>query len=194
MLLQSKDLQGIRQLKTVMGKGFDGVEEALVNQVLGVGKEGTVSAASIRGQLNQMPKETASTILGAGKIKQLRALATQIENVDATAIQNPFFKQLLRSNPAKVVGLVVKPGETKGIDAVAAEQIQDRIGVVLPAHDDPHVDAVLTHRWKESLFHFPGFGFPLTLVAFARCVYLGRGDSLAYQACDNRQRQSEHGS
>jgi len=31
-------------------------------------------------------------------------------------------------------------------DPVATEKLEDRIRIVLPGHDDPHVDAVLTHE------------------------------------------------
>lgn len=115
MLAQSKDLQAIRQLKTTLGPAFKNVEDAFSNELLGVGKEGTIGPQSIRAQLNKYPKGVAEAILGTGKLQKIQDFARQLDTLDAAAINNPIFKTILKANPERVVGLIVKPGNTENI-------------------------------------------------------------------------------
>jgi hypothetical protein len=68
---------------------------------------------------------------------------------------------------AVVVEDVRVPVPVPAGDAVRSEQIQDGVGVVLPAHQDPHVDFVLAHRRQKVSFHLSSFGLPLPPVALS---------------------------
>lgn len=123
MLAQSKDLQGIRIIRNTMGPEFHGVEQAFANEILGVGREGTLSPAFLRGQLNQYRKGVAEVMLGPGGVRQIRQLANQLESLDAVAVENPFFQRVLKANPDKVVDYIVKPHNTVNI-----REVRDRLG------------------------------------------------------------------
>ena len=118
MLAQSKDLQAIRHLRTVMGPEFRSVSRALSNDILGVGKQGTLTGASIRKELSKYEHGVVETMLGNGETRQMVRLAEQLETVDATAITNPLFKRILSTHPERVADLVVQPHNVVNIQEV----------------------------------------------------------------------------
>ena len=63
-------------------------------------------------------------------------------------------------------------------DAVTAEQIENGVGVKLPAHQDPHVDAVTAHSGPEVELHLLLFDLPFpesTLQSRALLLAVGGG-------------------
>lgn len=115
ILAQSKDLQTIRHMKTVLGPNFQPIEKAFANELLGVGSNAVVTPKFLRNQLDRHKKGVAEAMLGKGKVDKIQLLAKQLEDGEAAAIQNPIFQNILKANPASVVDLVVKPHDTQNL-------------------------------------------------------------------------------
>jgi len=146
MLAQSKDLTAIRQLRTILGPAFRHVDRAFSNSILGVGKEGTLTGASIRRELNRYEPGVVEAMVGNGEARQLARLADQLDAADATAITNPLFTRILKSeHPERLVDLIVKPDNVVNIQEVrktlgqgAVDDIQR--GVVNKILQKPAID------------------------------------------------------
>lgn len=107
----------VDDVKTAVGpEAFDRLKRKFTNRLLDTGT--TFDPQGVLANLHKYGDETLGKIYNKKEMDALVQLGQKGTQLDAEAVQNPFFKRLVRLSPEKVVDYVVKPGNVENIRQV----------------------------------------------------------------------------
>lgn len=113
MLIRPGNAAGFTELKQSIGEaGVKPVKQAFTNRLLGEGGKGADGLAQLRNTLDRYGSQTLAEVYSPTEIKQLYNLADKSKWMKESPVGNPFFREMVRSNPSQVAPAVLSDAPT----------------------------------------------------------------------------------
>jgi hypothetical protein len=113
LLIQPGNAAGFTQLKEAIGEhGVRPIKQAFTNQLMGEGAKGVEGLAGLRNTLDRYGLQTLSEVYKPQEIKDLYHLADKSQWMKKSPVGNPFFRELVRSNPSQVAPAILSDTNT----------------------------------------------------------------------------------
>jgi hypothetical protein len=112
-LIQPGNAAGFSELKQVAGeKVTQPIKQAFTNHLMGEGGKGTGGLAGLRNTLDRYGRQTLSEVYSPQEVKDLYHLADKSQWMKKNPIGNPFFREMVKSNPSQVAPAILSDGAT----------------------------------------------------------------------------------
>ena len=113
MLIKPGNAAGYTQLKESIGEhSVKPIKQAFTNQLMGEGGKGAEGLSGLRNTLDRYGLQTLSEVYSDQEIKNLYHLADKSQWMKKSPVGNPFFRELVRSNPGQVAPAILSDTNT----------------------------------------------------------------------------------
>ncbi|MEQ1844279.1 MAG: hypothetical protein ABL983_01725 [Nitrospira sp.] len=113
VLIQPGNAAGYTELKGVLGDtGVKPIKQAFTNHLMGEGGKGAEGLAGLRNTLDRYGNQTLAEVYSPQEIKDLYHMADKSQWMKKSPVGNPFFRELVRSNPSQVAPAILTDTNT----------------------------------------------------------------------------------
>lgn len=113
ILIKPGNAAAYTELKQRIGtEGVKPVKQAFTNRLMGEGGKAEEGLTGLRAKLDQYGKQTLEEIYNPQEIKQLYDLANKSKLMKQLPVGNPFFRELVKSNPTQVSPSILADAST----------------------------------------------------------------------------------
>ena len=113
MLIKPGNAAGFTELKQSLGEnGVRPIKQAFTNRLMGEGGKEEKGLAQLRNTLDRYGEQTLAEVYSPNEIKQLYHLADKSQWMKQSPVGNPFFREMVKSNPAQVAPAILSDAGT----------------------------------------------------------------------------------
>lgn len=113
MLIRPGNAAGYTQLKETVGEhSVRPLKQAFTNQLLGIGGKEAESLYGLRSTLDRYGRQTLAEVYSEPELKNLYNLADKSQWMKQSPVGNPFFREMVKSNPSQVAPAILSDANT----------------------------------------------------------------------------------